>query len=176
MNTRPRLRFPLAAAMLAAMTITGAGLTGCQSSSLITEPRAEDERGIALADMPPPARQSIEKLASGAQIEECRTMIEEGSRMFVAEFERDGRDVEVEVYADGRVCCVETETKLEELPRDVRASASSHLNGLNVTECVTKESKGTTTYVVEGKKTGQKVSVELDRTGKVITKEVTSGK
>ncbi len=175
MLSRSFIRFPIAAAMLAAMTVSGAGLSGCKSSSLITEPSAEDERGIALADMPTPARDAIEKLASGARIQECRTMIEKGVRMYSAEFERDGRDVEVEVFADGRVCCVETETTLDELPRDVRAAALSHLGDATVKGCIKKESGGVTSYVVEGKKAGKSISVELDRTGKLITKEVGSG-
>ncbi len=175
MNSRPFIRFPLAAAMLAAMTITGAGLSGCKSSSLITEPSAEDERGIALADMPAPARDSIEKLASGTRIEECRTELDKGIRMYSAAFERNGRDVEVEVFADGRVCCVETEATLDELPRDVRAAALSHLGDTNVKQCITKESAGVTTYIIQGKRDRKSVSVELDRTGKLITKEIGSG-
>jgi hypothetical protein len=158
------IQFPLAAAMLAAST-----LGACASRG----DRAESEKvEMNLGDAPQAIRATVEREAAGAKVNEVERVLEDGKVMYVAEFKRDGRATELEMYPDGTVCCVETEINWSELPATLQTVALKEIGGRKVKEVERKLSKGVTTYVVEAKDSAGKVSVELSEAGAVVKKEV----
>ena len=158
MNPMMNFRFPLAAAMLAAMSAAG-----CHSG------RAGD-RELALGEAPAAVQQTVTREAAGAKIEDFKSIVEDGKTLYVAEFIRDGKPTEVEVYADGVICCIETELAPAELPAAVREAAQRGTAGLTITEVERKLSKGVVTFLVEAEGGGREVSMELAGDGRVISR------
>lgn len=164
----PRIALTLAILLASA---SAAPLAGCQSHSLLAAPAAEDERGLAIGDVPESARATLEREAAGARFEVCKTLVSEGRRLYVAQFKRADRDVEVRVFADGLLSSIDSQITIDELPANARAAALSHTVELDVTGCEKRVSSGGTTYVVHAAKGLRRMKVEVDASGKLIRKE-----
>jgi uncharacterized protein YuzE len=165
---RPQLP-RLAPQIAAALILSGLGtLGGCAGSG-----HDHGEKSIAMDRVPAPARASIEREAAGATIEKVKEIEEDGKTLYVGEFERAGREVEIEVYPDGKVCCVETEVSLADVPAPARAAIERETAGGTIDEIeeVRSVTKGVTYYAVEAKVGGKEWELEIGSDGTVIKKE-----
>jgi uncharacterized membrane protein YkoI len=61
----------------------------------------EDEEEVSLDDVPEAVKATILKEAAGAEIEEVVKETEDGRIVYEAEFEADGKEIEIEVAEDG---------------------------------------------------------------------------
>ena len=69
----------------------------------------EDEEEVSLDDVPAAVKATILKEAAGAEIEEVVKETEDGQTIYEAEFEADGKEIEIEVATDGTLLERETE-------------------------------------------------------------------
>jgi hypothetical protein len=161
-------RSMLTPAIAAALILTGLGAHGCSKN------KAEKNDAVTVRDVPAPAREAISREAGGATIEEYKRIVEDGQTLFIGEFERNGREVEIEVYPDGKVCCVETEMTLADLPAPVRATVEREIGSgkLGEIEEVRSVTKGRTYYAVEADVDGGVLELEVGADGSVIKKEL----
>ena len=163
---KPLFRFPLAAAMLAAMTAAG-----CKNG----EGADHNERAIAMADVPAAVQVTAKQQIGNAPLGEIKTVIEEGQTMYVAEFLKDGHPTELEMFADGTICCIETEITFGELPASVQATATKETKGLKIEHVERKLSKGVTTFVIEAESKDGDVEFEFSDKGALLSKKVDKG-
>jgi hypothetical protein len=143
-------------------------LAGCNTFSDGKEPPA---RTVTLADLPEPAKATVEKLMVGGKIKTIEQEEENGSPVFDVEGTVNGKDVEYDVAADGKVLSSEQRVPYESLPASVRMAATVYF-GSAETFPASKEIEGDKTfYEVEGKKDGTRVTLKLSDTGKIVEEE-----
>jgi uncharacterized membrane protein YkoI len=65
------------------------------------EDEDEDEEEVSLDAVPAAVKATILKEAAGAEIEEVVKETEDGQTVYEAEFEADGKEIEIEAAADG---------------------------------------------------------------------------
>lgn len=161
----PRLAPQIAAALI----LTGLGsLGGCAGGG-----HNHGDKAISMDSLPGPARASIEREAGGATIEKIKQIEEDGKTLYVGEIERAGREVNIEVYPDGKVCCIETEVSLADVPAAARAAIERETAGGKIEEIeeVRSVTKGLTYFAVEAKVGGTEWELEIGSDGTVIKKE-----
>ena len=163
---KPLFRFPLAAAMLAAMTAAG-----CKSGH-----EDQTERTLAAADLPPAVSATVKAQIGLAPMGEIKSVVEDGKTMYVAEFLKDGHPTELEMFADGSICCIETEITFGEMPAAVQATATRETKGMKIEHVERKLSKGMTTFVVEAEsKNNEDFEFEFSDKGVLISKKLDKG-
>jgi uncharacterized membrane protein YkoI len=145
-------------------------VTACASTKAGKEKEDATER-VSLADLPMPARATVEKLTGGGKVEMIDKEVEKGKTVYDVEATVGGKHVEYTIAIDGAVVGTETSIEYNELPEAVRAAAEKYFGtatGLNPSVGV---EDGRTTYEVEGTKNGKKVAATFDPTGKFIGEE-----
>lgn len=154
------IRFPLAAAMLAAM----GSISGCRSDEGIA-PAGEV---VAIEQVPEAARATMTEKAAGSTIDEVTTFEEDGKRMYLAKTIQNGKTTGIEVYSTGEVCCIETKLEASELPPLVKRAADAETLGYPQREFWKKDSKGAVTYAVMATSRARVKQIEIDANGKII--------
>jgi hypothetical protein len=162
------IRFPLAAAMLAAMGSLGAG--GCSSDGQAGEAASV----VAIESVPEAARATMQAKAGESAISEVTTFEEDGKQMYMARTIQNGRTTGIEVYATGEVCCIETKLEASELPPVVKRSADAETLGYPQREFWRKDSKDVVTYVVTAASRARSKHVEIDAQGTIIKSTFTN--
>lgn len=162
------IRFPIAAAMLAAM---GTLATGCR----IEQPVHPDGEAVAIDSLPDAARVAIQANAGKEGISQVTAFEEDGSQMYLARTIKDGRAMDIEVFSSGQVCCIQTQVRPEELPPPVKRVADAETLGYPQRVFWKKESRDkaagfgmVVTYVVEAASKSRDKQVEIDPSGKVL--------
>lgn len=167
-----------AMAFVSVMAVT----TGCEASrrgSLLADPGIEEQRGMALSEMPPRAEAAIRQAAGSEAIEQSLTLVRDGRPIFGARFTRDGRDRRIEVEGDGALVRSDVSGSLSEFPRDAQAAIVSQLGGgddagaMVMQRCWTRTTPGGMTYLAAGQSPTRKVEVEVNAKGGLIRKEFT---
>jgi hypothetical protein len=98
--------------MFTAVSMLVVGACVSSQSTGKTEKGSETEVGdrvVSLEDIPAPARQTILREAGDNTIEEIEVETENGRTVYEAEWEEDGKEVEVEVAPDGKLLGKEVE-------------------------------------------------------------------
>lgn len=182
-STNPRIGGKVVRS-LAAITLIGiaAATMGCEASrrgSLLADPGIEEQRGMALSEMPPRAEAAIRQAAGSEAIEQSLTLVRDGRPIFGARFTRDGRDRRIEVEGDGSLVRSDASGVLSEFPRDAQAAIVSQLGGgddagaMVMQRCWTRTTPGGVTYLAAGQSPTRKVEVEVNAKGGLIRKEFT---
>jgi len=152
--------------MLAAMTAAG-----CKSGH-----DENTERRLSMADLPPAVSATVKQQIGPSPLGEIKSVIEDGKMMYVAEFLKDGHPTELEMFADGSICCIETEITFGEMPAAVQATATRETKGMKIEHVERKLSKGLTTFVVEVKsKSDEDFEFEFSDKGVLISKKLDKG-
>jgi hypothetical protein len=158
------IRFPLAAAMLAAMG----------TASVETGRRAcTGECGmVARADVPEPALDAIVREAGGLDFGPV-TLVERGegaAPLYAADMVRDGHVTGVEVDAAGAVQSVTTELEAWELPTVVKRIADAETLGFPARSFSVRTSGSETLYMVDAATERRGKQLEIDPLGRIVNK------
>lgn len=145
----------------------GAGLASCAHK----QGGDEGGRTVVSADLPQPVKATFDRETAGGKVMKMKQIKEDGKILYVAEMMRDGKETEVEVFADGQICCIETKVKLVDLPAAVRAAVERETAGMKIEKIEEKVSKGKKTYTVEAEIGGKELDLELAEDGSVISRE-----
>jgi uncharacterized membrane protein YkoI len=129
------------------------------------------EQKIELADLPAPARAAIEKWLAGGPIQKIEKEDEDGKVVYDVEATVKGKHAEADIAADGTVLATEEEVAFDSLPQTVRAAAEKYFGNAKDLTASKEIEKGKTSYEVEGKKDGKKVTLKFDDTGKMLEEE-----
>ncbi len=136
--------------------------------------KEEHEKKIRLDQVPERARKTILRKAEGAEIEEVEVETEEGRTVYEAEWEVEGREVEVTVTAEGEVVAWEKEVSLKEVPKAVRRTIRKQAAGAKAREIeVEVETKGgRTVYEAEWHLGDKEVEIKVAPDGKLLGRKV----
>ena len=161
------IRFPLAAAMLAAMG-TATGGAGARTR--------ESEAGIVVrADVPEPALEAIAREAGGLDFGPVTVTRHDGASFYQADMVRDGHVTGVEVDAAGAVQSLTTELSAWELPLAVKRIVDAETLGFPARSFTLRESRGVRTYTVDAATERRGKRLELSEAGEVLNKELKLG-
>jgi hypothetical protein len=161
------MRYRMLASVVVAVLIVG--LCGCKCPW--GEKKEAPAQAVSLADVPAPARATIEKLTAGGKIDKLEKAEEGGRTVYDVEATVQDKKVEYDVAADGTVLTSEMSVPFASLPAAVQAAAQKYFDsaaGLKAS----KEIEGAQTfYEVSGQKAGAPVTLKLTDTGKIVETE-----
>lgn len=83
----------------------------------------------------------------------------------------EGRHIELNIFADGKLRNKYKEVDLEALPDAVRRTISENLKGANTEEVGKIATGGTVTYQIEAEHGKKDITLKVAKDGKVISKE-----
>lgn len=167
-----------------------AGLALCLGA-VATQRIAEGEREVSLAEVPEPVKSTILAQAQGNAINEIEVEVENGQTVYEAEVIIEGREVEIEVAADGALLGKEADDEegddddedegddeeeelvsLAEVPEAVRATIVKEAAGAQIKEIEREIENGQTIYSAEVVIGGQEVEFEVAPDGTLLGKEI----
>ena len=146
------------------------GVAGCCSLCKRGE-KAEVAQQVSLAQVPEPARATIEKKTAGGTIKQIEKTQEGGRTVYDVEATVEGRDVEYDVAADGSVLTSGQSVAYASLPAAVRAAAEKYFGSAEGLTGFEESEGGKTFYEVSGKKGKTPMTLKLTDTGRIVEKE-----
>jgi hypothetical protein len=159
------IRFPLAAAMLAAMG------TAAHSGGVGAGKQRDTGLGlVSRADVPEPALEAITREAGGLDFGPVTLTQREGETVYQADMVRDGHVTGVEVDADGAVQSVTTEIEVWELPPAVKRVVDAETLGFPARSFVVRTRGAETLYLVDAATERRGKQLEIDPLGRVVNK------
>lgn len=136
-----------------------------------TEEKSAKEVAITVADLPAAVRATIDKEIPGATLNKIEKEEENGKVLYDIEGKLNGKDVEMDIAADGKVLTREDTVSFASMPAAVRAAAEKYFGGPGEYKA-SKEVEGDKAfYEVEGKKDGKKVTLKYTEDGKQVEEE-----
>ena len=141
----------------------GAFVGGCASTKF----GGAKEQDVTLNQVSAAARATIEKETVGGRLEKITREIERGKTVYDVEATIGGKHMEYLVAdANGELLGTEVPIEFSQLPEPVRKAAETYFGtttGLTVMKGI---EYGETHYEIEGMKSGKKVEVTFDPSGK----------
>jgi len=134
----------------------------------------DEEMEMSLDEVPAAVRSAIETYAAGGEIDEVCREAEGEAVVYEAEVEKDGREYEITVSAEGEILETETEMALEDVPEGVRTTLESFGRVGEVEDIVKEEEGGEVTYEAEVEMEGAKLELSLSPAGVVVEVEAES--
>ncbi|HUJ10377.1 MAG TPA: PepSY domain-containing protein [Verrucomicrobiae bacterium] len=149
--------------------------------AMLTAARATNESGkeakedsserVTMGQLTELARATVEKLIAGGRIEKIDKEMEKGQTVYDVEANVNGKHMEYTITMAGDVVGTETSIEFNQLQDAVQAAAAEYFGGIASLEPSRVEENGQTNYEIEGKKSGKKVAVTFDRTGRIMGEE-----
>lgn len=153
---------PLSAAVLL-------GPSGCQMRG------HGGEKPIAMNQLTPEARETIERETGGATLKTLTTSQDDSGQVtYEAGFVRGTSQFELEVGADGLVHAVEEKLNPAELPDAVREAVSRELPTAVVSSAERVVKAGVTTYEVDAELRLSKWELVISPDGTIVKKDMTA--
>ena len=131
------------------------------------EEKGENEKPLALADVPAAVQSAIKQFAGSNPIERISKESEDNKTIFEAAITINGSKQAIEVFADGTVNQTEKQVSLKDVPDPVQAAIKSLAGSGSVYEIVEETSDGKKNYEVEVTVNGKKREVHIDANGKI---------
>ncbi|MGD0017192.1 MAG: hypothetical protein ABSC38_06740 [Verrucomicrobiia bacterium] len=142
--------------------------TACASTKCEKGQKGETEaQRVSLADLPGPVRATVDKVTSDGKVKMIDKEMEKGKVVYDVEAMVSGKHMEFLIAADGTVLGTETSIEYNELPDAVRAAAEKYFGSATGLEATKGVEEGVTSYEIEGRKNGKKVTAEFDPSGKL---------
>jgi uncharacterized membrane protein YkoI len=159
--------------MLASAVVVGLVLVLCGCNCLCKkgEKKEAPAQAISLADVPAPARATIEKLTAGGTIKKIDKAEEGGQTVYDVEATVGEKDVEYDVAADGKVVTSEESVPFASLPPAVQTAAHTYFGSAAGLRASRELEAGKSFYEVSGTKAGGPVTVKFSDTGKIVEEE-----
>ena len=161
------MRHLLLPALLVAALIVG--LAGCAAMSGRSE--EAPAQTVSLADIPAPARATIEKNTAGGKIDKIEKEESKGKAIYDVEATVGDKKVEYDVAEDGTVLTSEESVPYNTVPESVRAAAEKYFGSAEGLQASKELEEGKVFYEIEGKKDGKTRALKLSDTGKVLEEE-----
>jgi hypothetical protein len=166
------VRYPLAAAMLAAM---GSPAGACADEHGPCAPAGAAV--VSMEQLPPAAAAGIAGAAPGARVQDVLSFEDAGRAMYLARTVRAGRAMGVQVGATGEVVLVETRLSASELPGPVKRTADAEVGTYALRDYWKRERRDGTggagatseSYVVRASSRARVKSLEIAPDGGVVS-------
>jgi uncharacterized membrane protein YkoI len=158
-----------------AVFVLAAGLSvvaGVNAADNKHEGKQEQEpQKLTLAEVPAAVRATIDKELPGAKIEGIEKEQQDGKVVYDVEAEMNGKNVEMDIASDGSILSREDQVPFASLPASVKSAAEKYFGSPADLDASREVAGSKTSYEVEGVKAGQKVTLKLDDTGKILEEE-----
>ena len=136
--------------------------------------KGDTEKSMKLTDAPAAVRATVEKeTANGGKLKKLSKETEDGKTVYEAEITKDGKEMSVNISADGKV--MERETKIDKsaLPAGSMKAIEAKYPKAKIGDAEKVEKDGKTTYEVDVTPAGDHEAreVTLDADGKIVKDE-----
>jgi uncharacterized membrane protein YkoI len=153
------MRFITMVCVTSGLAIALAGTAGAQESG---------EKKINMKNVPAAVQQAITKESAGAKLKGLATEVEDGKRLYEAEFDVNGHARDVSFDENGAVVSVEEEIALDKIPAPARAAIEKAAGTGKVTMVETITAGGTLAYEAQLNKSGKKSEIKVDAAGRTV--------
>jgi len=142
---------------------------------------------LSLDEVPAPVKATILKEAKGAKIKEVEKETKGATITYEAEFEADGKEVEIQVAPDGKLLGREDAEKdddeddddedeakvsIDQVPAAVKATILKEAQGAKIKEIEKETKNGRTVYEAEFVADGKEVEIQVAPDGKLLKRQV----
>jgi len=134
-------------------------------------PEARAEKEVAMKDLPSAARTAAEMLITGGTLKRITLETESGGDAYSVEARIAGKNKEFTLSADGTLLAEEEDLAFMELPEPVRAAAAAYFGDTHGLHASKELAKAATSYEVEGKRSGNAMSVKFSPAGALLEEE-----
>jgi len=132
--------------------------------------RAEAEQ-IAMKDLPTAVRSAAEKAIAGGSLKRVVKEKEDGQLAYSVEAMMGGNTKEFTFAADGTLLAEEEGIAFAKLPDAVRAAAEKYFGDSRDLRASKEIAKNVTSYEIDGKKGGKRVSATFSAAGALLEEE-----
>lgn len=132
----------------------------------------DDEEQVSIDQVPAAVKATILKEAKGGTVKKIERETEKGKTIYEAEINIDGREIEIEVAADGTLLEIEEEVSLDQVPAAVKATILKEAKGAAIMEVERETSSGKTFYEAEWRADGKEVEIKVAADGTLLGREV----
>jgi hypothetical protein len=153
----------LAVMVACGLTVTQAGAGGSDAG--------KGEKQVAMEDLPSPVRAAAEKAITGGALKTIVVEQEKGENAYSVEAIMAGKTKEFTFSSDGTLLAEEEDVSFEQLPEAVRAAAGKYFGGARGLHASAEVAKNVTSYEVEGRKGGERVSAKFSAAGVLLEEE-----
>ncbi len=176
--------------MIPVIVLAGAGIALCIGAVATQQLGGDDEVSVSIDQVPAAVKAAL--LAQGGTINEIEVETENGQAVYEAEVVIDGKEVDIEVTADGTVLGKEADDEgddaddaddeeddedevqvsLAEVPEAVKATILKEAGGAEIKEIEKETEDGQVIYSAEAIIGGQETDIEVAPDGTLLGKEV----
>jgi len=148
----------------------------------------DKEVKVSIEEVPAAVRATILAEAEGGTINEIEMETEDGQTVYEADVIIDGREIEIEVAADGTLLGKETEDdegddddeddedeeeiSLDDVPAAVKVTILKEAQDAEIEELVKETEDGQTVYEAEFEADGKEIEIEVATDGTLLEKEI----
>ncbi len=140
----------------------------CVAALIPLAANAEDEETIPFSKLPKAVQKAVKKACPGGKARKCEREREHGRTQYEVKLVADGREVEIEFDASGKVLEREEDIAVSQLPEGIARRAKSLVPGGKMEDACCKTKQGKTLYEVEIQQGRTRLELKLDSTGKVL--------
>ena len=132
--------------------------------------RADAEQ-VAMKDLPSAVRSAAEKAIAGGSLKRVVMEKEDGQVAYSVEATMAGNTKEFTFAADGTLLAEEEDVAFAKLPEAVRAAAEKYFGSSRDLRASKEIAKSVTSYEVNGRKGGKRVSATFSAAGALLEEE-----
>jgi len=153
---------------LAVMVACGPSVTRANAGGSSAD---KGEKQVTMRDLPGAVRAAAEKAITGGTLKTIVAEHEDGKNVYSVEAIMAGRTKEFTFASDGTLLAEEEDLALEQLPDAVRSAAVKYFGDGRGLHASVGIAKGVTSYEVEGRKGGERVSAKFSAAGALLEEE-----
>ncbi len=126
---------------------------------------------VKFEDVPAAAQKVIQQHTAGGTVKKITCEKEDEKHFYKVEYDKDGRQHELEVDDTGKILEMEKILNMEDLPAPVRKTVETESAGGEIKELALETEGDKTFYEVEFEKGGKDHEVKISEDGKVLERE-----
>jgi hypothetical protein len=129
---------------------------------------AADEKPLKMQDLPIAVQQAVKAQSKIGTLQGLSTEVEDGRKVYEAEFKASGRSTDVIFDAQGKILSTEAETDLATIPAPAKAAIQKAAGGGRTLLVETVQEGNATSHEAQLDKGGRKSEVKMNDAGKVV--------
>ena len=153
------------------VALVGAAALTARAEEAKKDEAKKTEKEVTIDQVPAAVKATIEKEAGTNKIEKIEEITKGDEKCYEAEWEIDGKDVEIKVAADGKLIEKEVEIAIDQVPAAVKATIEKEAGAAKIEE-ITEVTKGADKfYEAKWEAGGKEIELKVAADGKVIDKK-----
>jgi len=153
------------------VAVTGSSLVTAWGQEGVKEEKFKKE-AVTMDQVPAPVKDAITKEAGGNQVKSIVLVTKGDQKRYEAEFTADGKEIEINVDADGKLTEKEVVVAMDQVPAPVKDAITKEAGANKVDQVEEVTAGDQKCYEAEWMVNGKAVEIRVGADGKLMSKEV----